>query len=83
MSLALNHQFEEILEPLGQHSVNFFMAAALYHAHKLSFTAAASLAGLEFEAFAVLLKERYGSGFWITDEVGHEDIQLATELSQR
>lgn len=35
-----------VLEPLGVGTGNFFLAASLYHAHKVSFAAAAELAGL-------------------------------------
>jgi predicted HTH domain antitoxin len=52
-------EFNEILEPLGTQSAQFFLAASLYHAKKVSFNRAAELAGLSFEDFLARLKEQY------------------------
>ena len=60
MSTAqINPDFVPVLEPLGQGAGDFFLAASLYHAHKISFAAAAALAGLGFDEFHYRLK---GSG---------------------
>jgi len=83
MPLAINSGFEEVLEPYGAESANFFLAAALYHAHKLSFAAAASLAGLSFDAFAARLREHFGSGFRLDEEVVDEDIQAVQAFAKR
>ncbi|MCP4698954.1 MAG: hypothetical protein GY862_19195 [Gammaproteobacteria bacterium] len=61
MALALHSEFEELLEPLGVQAAEFFLAAALYHAHKVSFFVAARLAGLSFEDFAARLREHFGT----------------------
>jgi hypothetical protein len=50
---------EKILQPLGSQAVEFFLAVALYHARKISFSAAANLAGLSFEDFATHLREHF------------------------
>jgi hypothetical protein len=44
--MQLKKQFDEVLVPLGNNSANFFMVASLYHAKKISFAKAASLANL-------------------------------------
>ncbi len=51
MLVELQPEFEEVLQPLGQHAIEFFLAASLYHAGKISFASAAHIAGLSFEAF--------------------------------
>ena len=48
MKLAVKEEFGEVLEPLGADAANFFLAASLYHANKVSFEAAALLAGAQF-----------------------------------
>ena len=83
MRLSINSDFEELLEPLGKDAANFFLAASLYHAHKLSFGAAASLAGLSFEDFAARLREHFDTGFRLDEQVVDEDIQAAGELAKR
>ncbi len=49
MQVQLKEDFEEVLEPLGNHAVEFFLAASLGNAHKISFAAAAALASMSFE----------------------------------
>jgi len=83
MPLSINSDFEELLEPLGKEAANFFLAASLYHAHKLSFSAAASLAGLSFEEFAARLREHFDTGFRLDEQVVDEDIRAAEELARR
>ncbi len=59
----INPAFSGVLEPLGTSAGDFFLAASLYHAHKVSFSAAAALAGLEFDEFHFRLREHFGTGF--------------------
>ncbi|MGM0678050.1 MAG: virulence RhuM family protein [Pseudomonadota bacterium] len=83
MPLAINSDFEEVLEPFGRESANFFLAAALYHAYKLSFAAAASLADLSFEDFAARLREHFGTGFRLDEQVVEEDIHTVEALANQ
>lgn len=80
MSLAINTDFEEVLEPFGKESANFFLAASLYHAHKLSFAAAAALSGLSFDEFAFRLREHFDTGFQLAESVLAKDVEVAREL---
>lgn len=80
MHLQLKQEFDEVLEPLGQEAASFFLAASLYHARKISFTAAAALADLSFEAFLSRLQEHFDSGFSIADESAIEDIQSVKKI---
>ena len=57
------------------------VAAGLYHAHKVSFGAAAALAGLGYEEFHFRLEEHFGHGFVIADETVEEDLRLVDALS--
>ena len=79
-SPMINPDFAPLLETLGQGASDFFLAAGLYHAHKVSFAAAAALAGLGYEEFHYRLKEHFGHGFVITDETVQEDLRLVEEL---
>ena len=72
--MVIQNQFDEILDPLGNNAAGFFMAASLYHARKISFATAASLANLTFEAFLFRLEEHFGRGFIIDDESVLEDM---------
>lgn len=80
MSVLLKPEFEEVLEPLGNNAAEFFMAASLYHAQKISFSAAAALASLPFEEFAFRLKEHFSTGFVVADESVEEDMESVAEL---
>ena len=73
-------EFNEILEPLGTQSAQFFLAASLYHAKKVSFHRAAELAGLSFEDFLARLKEHFSTGYVLTEEAVMEDINTADKL---
>ncbi|OQX00772.1 MAG: hypothetical protein BWK73_47700 [Thiothrix lacustris] len=75
MQLQLKPEFEEILEPLGENAAAFFLAAGLYYAHKVSFSAAAALADLSFDEFLHRLKEYFDVGFQVADEAVLEDLQ--------
>jgi hypothetical protein len=80
---TINPEFAPVLEPLGSGAGDFFLAASLYHAHKISFGAAAALAGLGYEEFHYRLKEHFGSGFAIDDETVREDLRLVDELAEQ
>ena len=77
---TINPDFALVLGSLENRASDFFLAAGLYHAHKISFAAAASLAGLDYEAFHDRLKEHFGCGFIIADETVREDFDLVDEL---
>lgn len=78
----INPNFSEILQPLGTGAGDFFLAASLYHAHKVSFSAAAELAGLGFEEFHYRLKEHFGRGFALDDETVLEDIETVRDAAR-
>lgn len=72
----INPDFSPVLEPLGAGAGDFFLAAGLYHAHKISFSAAAALANLGLEEFHHCLNEHYGAGFTVDDESVLEDLHF-------
>lgn len=80
MSVVLKTEFEEVLQPLGNNAAEFFMAASLYHARIISFSAAAALANLSFDEFLFRLKEHFDVGFMIDDESVLEDLQTVNDL---
>lgn len=80
MRTALNVQFDEVLESLGPEAADFFLAASLYQAHKISFSAAAHLASLSFSAFNERLKEHFSSGFKLADEVIASDLETLQRI---
>lgn len=80
MTLSLDQRFEEVLKPLGDKAASFFLAASLYHAHELSYAAAAEMAGLSFQTFGDKLKEHFGVGFMLSDEVIEEDLEAIKSL---
>jgi hypothetical protein len=75
----LNAGFAEVLLPLGTGAGDFFLAASLYHAHKVSFSPASELAGLGFEEFHYRLREHFGKGFALDDETVLEDIETVSD----
>ena len=75
MNTQVLEKFEEVLEPLGNRSAEFFLAASLYHAHKISFNRAAELAGLSFDEFKFRLKEHFDTGYRISGETILDDIK--------
>ncbi len=77
---TINPDFAPVLEPFGSGAGNFFLAAGLYHAHKISFAAAAALSGLGYDEFHYRLKEHFGHGFMIADESVREDLRLVDAL---
>ncbi|MBN1931439.1 MAG: UPF0175 family protein [Desulfobacterales bacterium] len=80
MEIQALEEFDEILEPLGARSAQFFLAASLYHAKKVSFHRAAELAGLSFEEFKARLKEHFSTGYILSDETVISDIDTADKL---
>lgn len=80
-AIQLNPAFNDVLQPLGINASNFFLAASLYHAHKISFAAAAALAGLAFEEFHYRLREHFGYGFRLEDDVVLEDMMVIEQLA--
>ena len=77
---TINPEFAPVLEPLGNGAGDFFLAAGLYHAGKVSFGAAAALAGLGYEEFHYRLKEHFGHGFVIDDDTVLEDLQAVDQV---
>jgi hypothetical protein len=80
---TINPDFAPVLEPLGNGAGDFFLAAGLYQAHKISFGAAAALAGLGYEEFHYRLKEHFGHGFIVADETVEDDLRLVEALVDR
>lgn len=81
MSVLLKQEFDEVLEPFGKDAAEFFLAASLYHARKISFSAAAALANLSFDEFLYRLREHFNTGFFIDDETVKEDLKTAAGLT--
>ena len=77
-----NPTFSDVLFPLGAGAREFFLAASLYHAHKVSFSAASALAGLGFEEFHYRLREHFGKGFAVDDETVLEDIETVRDQTE-
>lgn len=82
MLVELQPEFDELLQPLGNHAVEFFLAASLYHARKLSYSSAAHIAGLSFDAFRYRLEEHFNQGYVMADECVLEDLQTLDNLTQ-
>ncbi|SKA86983.1 hypothetical protein SAMN02745130_02772 [Thiothrix eikelboomii] len=80
MTVTLKTEFDAVLEPLGKDAAEFFLAASLYHAQKISFAAAAALACLSFKEFLFRLREHFGRGLIVTDEIIEEDLETVAEL---
>ena len=80
MHIHLKPEFDEALAPFGEEAAPFFLAASLYHAHRISFAAAADLANLSFEEFLFRLREHFGSGFRVADESVLEDLEIVGKL---
>ncbi|MGD0958634.1 MAG: hypothetical protein ABSB19_02370 [Methylomonas sp.] len=80
MNIQLQPEFDDILQPLGSSAAEFFLAASLYHARKISFTSAAHLAGLDFESFNSRLIEHFNQGYILAEECVLEDIQTVNQL---
>lgn len=76
----INPDFAPVLYPLGMGAGDFFLAAGLYHAHKVSFGTAAELAGLGYEEFHYRLKEHFGCGLIVDDEAVRDDLALVDRL---
>ena len=81
INIQLQPEFEDILQPLGTDAAEFFLAASLYHARKISFASAAQMAGLDFESFKARLTEHFNQGFIVDDKTVLEDIATVPKLS--
>jgi predicted HTH domain antitoxin len=81
MLVELQPEFDELLQPLGNHAVEFFLAASLYHARKISYSSAAHIAGLSFDAFRYRLEEHFNQGYVMADECVLEDLQTLDNLT--
>jgi hypothetical protein len=80
MHIELQPEFSDILQPLGNHAAEFFLAASLYHARKISFMTAAQFAGLDFDGFKSRLMEHFNQGYIMADECVLEDINTVEKL---
>lgn len=80
MHIQLQPEFDDILQPLGSHAAEFFLAASLYHARKISFASAAHMAGLDFDNFKMRLMEHFNQGYIIADECVLEDMHTVEKL---
>ena len=80
MNIQLQPEFDDILQPLGNAAAEFFLAASLYHARKISFASAAQLASLDFESFKSRLIEHFDQGYILAEECVLEDIQTVDKL---
>ena len=80
MQVQFQPEFDEVLQPLGSHALEFFLSASLYHARKISFASAAHMAGLDFDAFKNRLSEHFEQGYVIADECVLEDMRTIENL---
>jgi predicted HTH domain antitoxin len=80
MNIQLRPEFDDILQPLGSSAAEFFLAASLYHARKISFASAAHMAGLDFESFKSRLMEHFDQGYILAEECVLEDIQTVDKI---
>ena len=80
MLLNLQPEIDEVLQPFGHQAAEFFLAASLYHARKISFASAAHIAGLSSDAFRYRLEEHFNQGFFIADKCVLEDIETVDNL---
>lgn len=80
MIIHLQPEFDDILQLLGNSSAEFFLAASLYHARKISFANAVHMSGLGFEGFKSRLLEHFSQGYIVADECSIEDIQTVAQL---
>ena len=80
MHIQLQPEFDDILLPLGNAAAEFFLAASLYHARKISFASAAHMANLDFESFKSRLLEHFGQGYILEDQSIFEDMQTIEQL---
>lgn len=80
MNIQLQPEFDDILQPLGNAAAEFFLAASLYHARKISFASAAHMAGLDFESFKSRLMEHFNQSYILAEECVADDIQTVDKL---
>jgi hypothetical protein len=80
MQIQLQPEFDDILQPLGSHAAEFFLAASLYHARKINFASAAHMTGLDFDGFKTRLTDHFNQGYIIADECVLEDMHTVEKL---
>ena len=80
MNIQLQPEFDDILQPLGSDAAEFFLAASLYHAKKISFASAAHMSGLDFDSFKTRMVEHFNQGYIVADESVLEDIKTVQDL---
>lgn len=80
MNIQLQSEFDDILQLLGSSAAEFFLAASLYHAQKISFAGAAHMAGLDFESFKSRLLEHFNQGYILAEECVFEDMHTTSLL---
>ena len=83
MIIELEADTQELLEPLGHHAAEFFLAAGLYHARKISFSRAAHIASMDFDSFKIRLVEHFNQGYLLADECVLEDMQTVENINIR
>ncbi|SHN92068.1 hypothetical protein BHECKSOX_117 [Bathymodiolus heckerae thiotrophic gill symbiont] len=81
MLIELQAELDDVIQPLGHHAVEFFLAASLYHARKVSFASAAHIAGLSFEGFRYRLEEHFDKAYIVADESVLEDVETIDNLA--
>jgi len=81
MLIELQAELDDVIQPLGYHAVEFFLAASLYHARKVSFASAAHIAGLSFEGFRYRLEEHFDKAYIVADESVLEDVETIDNLA--
>ncbi len=80
MLIELQPELDEVIQALGDHALEFFLAASLYHARKVSFASAAHIAGLSFDGFRYRLEEHFDKAYIIADESVLEDIETIDNM---
>lgn len=80
MHIHLQSEFDDVLQSLGKNAAEFFLAASLYHARKVSFESAAHMAGLDFESFKSRLAEHFNQGYFMAEEYALEDMNTVDKL---
>jgi hypothetical protein len=87
-TLAIDDQLFTQLDKVAVNSkesptelARFLLVASLYHAHQISFQAAAGLSGLSFNDFKKQLRKYFSTGYIIASEVVEEDLAMAKKIS--
>ena len=80
MHIRLQSEFDDVLQSLGNDAAEFFLAASLYHARKISFASAEHLAGLDFASFKSRLQEHFNQGYFLGEECVLDDMHTVDKL---